>query len=260
MSSGQSSANFARLLVLGFACLAGAAAAQPPSAAAPDRSGREAAVIDLTGQWIAIVNEDWRWRMVTPAKGDYESVFTLNDAGRAVADRWDETQDGACRTYGAGGLMRLPTRVRIEWVDDETLSIETDAGGQTRLLHFDSLPAANEAHTLQGYSVAHWVPNLGRVGGAFQGMTLPPLEVGGSLAVTTTHLSEGWLRRNGVPYSDQTVLTEYFDRFDTPGGDEWFVVTTIIEDPIYHNGQYITSSHFRRESNRSGWNETRCSE
>jgi hypothetical protein len=246
--------------VLACVIVAGVAQAQPPSRAAPDRSGREAAVIDLTGQWVAIVNEDWRWRMVTPAKGDYESVFTLNATGREIADRWDESQDGACRTYGAGGLLRMPTRVRIEWADDETLRLQTDAGRQTRLLRFDAAPGTNERSTLQGYSVARWVPNLGRVGGAFQGQTLPPMEVGGSLLVTTTHLSEGWLRRNGVPYSDQTVLTEYFDRFDTPGGDEWFVVTTIVDDPAYHNGQYVTSSHFRRESNRSGWNETTCSE
>ncbi len=246
--------------MLGFATSFGALAQPPGAAPAPDRSGRDGALIELTGQWVAIVNEDWRWRMVTPAKGDYESVQTLNAAGRAVADRWDESQDGHCKTYGAGGLMRMPTRVRIDWADDETLRIRTDAGEQTRLLHFDSTAGANTPHTLQGFSAAQWEPNLGRVGGAFQRMTLPPLEIGGSLLVTTTHLSEGWLRRNGVPYSDQTTLTEYFDRFDTPGGDEWFVVTTIVSDPSYHNGRYITSSHFRKESGRSGWNETQCSE
>lgn len=250
----------AGLLAVGvYLQVAGVAVAQPP-AAAPEVSGRDGAVIDLTGQWVAIVNEDWRWRMVTPAKGDYESVFTLNAAGRAVADQWDVSQDGSCKAYGAGGLLRMPTRLRIDWADDDTLSIRSDAGSQSRLLHFRSAPRAGEPHTLQGYSVARWEPTLSRVGGAFQGETLPPLSIGGSLAITTSYLTEGWLRRNGVPYSDETVLTEYFDRFATPVGDEWFVVTTIVEDPVYHNGQYITSSHFRRESDTSGWNETRCSE
>lgn len=245
--------NKARVLALALASLIAGTAVQ-----AQALSGRDAAVIDLTGQWVAIVNEEWRWRMITPAKGDYESVFTLNDAGRAVADRWDESQDGACKTYGAGGLMRLPTRVRIDWEDDETLRIRSDAGSQTRLFHFDAEADAMQSHTLQGYSFAQWERNLDRVGGAFQRQLLPPLEAGGSLTVTTTHLAEGWLRRNGVPYSEQTRLTEHYDRFDTPGGDEWFVVTTIVEDPLYHNGEFITSSHFRRESNRSGWNETTC--
>jgi hypothetical protein len=260
MMLGSSLSRCAQLAFVMVAVFAGAAVAQPRSQPAPELSGRDAAVIDLTGQWVAIVNEDWRWRMVTPAKGDYESVQTLNAAGRAVADRWDESQDGSCKAYGAGGLLRMPTRVRIDWADDETLRIRTDAGAQTRLLHFDAAPGANDPHTLQGFSAARWDRNLGRVGGAFQGQTLPPMEVGGSLSVTTTQLSEGWLRRNGVPYSDQSVLTEYFDRFDTPGGDEWFVVTTILDDPLYHRGQYITSSHFRREAGRGGWNQTRCSE
>jgi hypothetical protein len=156
--------------------------------------------------------------------------------------------------------MRMPTRVRIDWANDETLRIRSDAGDQTRLLHFDSDAPANEPHTLQGFSRAQWEPNLDRVGGAFQRITVPPLEVGGSLLVTTTHLSEAWLRRNGVPYSAETTLTEYYDRFATPGGDEWFVVTTIVDDPLYHNRRYVTSSHFRRESGRSGWNVTTCGE
>src|SRR5688500_2609920 len=66
---------------------------------APPAAPREAAPIDLTGQWVAIVNEDWRWRMVTPPKGDYASV-PLNDEGRRVADQWDAAQDGDCKAYG----------------------------------------------------------------------------------------------------------------------------------------------------------------
>jgi hypothetical protein len=68
----------------------------------------------------------------------------------------------------------------------------------------------------------------------------------------------GWLRRNGVPYGEKASLTEYFDRFKTPAGDEWFVVTTIVEDPVYLNGRFITSSNFRRETDRSKWFPKAC--
>src|SRR5690242_15757023 len=100
-----------------------ATAAQPRAPQAP-RTARAAAQADLTGTWVAQITEDWRWRMITPPKGDYASV-PLNAAGRQVADRWDLAADVAageqCRAFGAGGLMRLPTRVKISWADDETL-------------------------------------------------------------------------------------------------------------------------------------------
>ena len=79
-----------------FAVAAGAVVlAQGPRADA--RSARESALIDITGQWVSIVTEDWRWRMVTPPKGDTSSV-PLNAAGRKAADAWDLNAD---RTRGA---------------------------------------------------------------------------------------------------------------------------------------------------------------
>src|SRR5262245_3474048 len=104
--------------------------------AAPPPTPRAAAPIDLTGNWVSIVNEDWRWRMVTPPKGDYASV-PLNDAGRKVADSWTTAKDGSCEAYGAAGLMRNPTRLRVSWEADNVLKIETDAGVQTRRFLFD---------------------------------------------------------------------------------------------------------------------------
>ncbi len=230
--------------------------AQPAAPAAP-QTAREAAVIDLTGQWVAIVNEDWRWRMVTPPKGDYASV-PLNDAGRRVADEWDPATDGACEAYGAAALLRMPTRLRIRWAGDELLTIETDAGRQTRSLRFGAAQPPAQ-HTLEGHSVAKWVrppappggPGLaGAGGGAARG--------GGYLDVRTTHLAPGWLRRNGVPYSEGAALTEYFARFAAPNGDEWLVVTTIVEDSRYLTQRYVTSNHFRRESEGGAWNPTPC--
>ncbi len=130
--------------------------AQPaPRPAGPPPTPRAAAPLDMTGQWVAIVNEDWRWRMVTPPKGDYASV-PLNDEGRRVADQWTEAQDGACEAYGAAALLRMPTRLRIRWDGDERLVIETDAGRQTRNLEFNSSAPAG-ARSLQGLSKAKWV-------------------------------------------------------------------------------------------------------
>src|SRR2546423_2932472 len=145
-----------RILLTAFAALALgisiAAQAPTPRALSP---------IDLTGNWVSIVTEDWRFRMVTPPKGDYASV-PLNAAARAVADKWDPAKDeaegNACKSYGAANIMRTPGRLRISWENDTTLKIEADAGQQTRLLHFG--PAAGAAQAVepswQGYSVAEW--------------------------------------------------------------------------------------------------------
>src|SRR5437879_2681092 len=102
-------------------------------------SGKADAPIDITGYWVSIVSEDWRWRMVTPAKGDYASV-PLTPAGRQVADAWDLGKDKAagdeCKAFGAAGVLRLPLRIHITWQDDTTLKLETDAGQQTRVFRF----------------------------------------------------------------------------------------------------------------------------
>jgi hypothetical protein len=233
-----------------------AAQPQPPAAQQP-QSSRAAAPLDLTGQWVAIVNEDWRWRMVTPPKGDYASV-PLNDEGRRVADLWDSTQDGGCEAYGAPGLLRMPLRMRIAWDGDEALTIATDAGEQTRRLNFDRsvMPGAR---SLQGHSVAEWVRpprppgQQGLAGAGGRGVT-----TGGHLKVTTTNLSAGWLRRNGVPYSENAVLTEHFDRFTAPNGDEWLMVTTIVEDPVYLTARFVTRSHFRRDASPGNWRPAAC--
>jgi len=252
--------NPARALLAVIALFVAAAslaqpARQPP---APPATPREAAPIDLTGQWVAIVNEDWRWRMVTPPKGDYASV-PLNDEGRRVADQWTEAQDGACEAYGAAALMRMPTRLRIRWQGDDRLVVDTDAGRQTRTFAFGS-PAPAAAPSLQGQSVAKWVtpprpaggPGLAGAGGD------GGARAGGYLEVRTTSLSGGWLRRNGVPYSRDAVVTEYFARFAAPNGDEWLMVTTIVDDPLYLTQRYITSSHFRREAQGGRWNPRAC--
>jgi hypothetical protein len=233
--------------------IAGAQPARPPAPANP----REAAPIDLTGQWVAIVNEDWRWRMVTPPKGDYASV-PLNDEGRRVADQWDPSQDGDCKAYGAAALLRMPTRLRIRWDGNERLVLETDAGRQVRNLDFGT-PAPASARSLQGQSTARWVTPPRAAGGpGLVGTGSGGPAGGGYLEVKTTHLSGGWLRRNGVPYSEDAELTEYFARFAAPNGDEWLMVTTIVDDPKYLTQRFIVSNHFRRERNGGPWNPKPC--
>lgn len=221
----------------------------------PPPTPRVSAPIDLTGLWVSIVNEDWRWRMVTAPKGDFPGV-PLNPAGQQVARAWDPASDGSCKAFGAAGLLRMPTRLRISWTDDTTLKLETDNGQQTRTLAFAPRPARGPS--LQGQSVAEWRRTLPRSNPFIAFAGGPPAGPGGSLKVVTTNLAGGWLRRNGVPYGARATVTEYFDRFPGPDGAEWFVVTTIVDDPEYLLTRFVTSSHFRREPDASKWLPRPC--
>ena len=249
-------------LVTALALLLGAglAAQQPPAPAgrggAP-QTPQAGAPIDITGTWVAIVNEDWRWRMVTPPKGDYASV-PLNAEARKVADAWDAAKDGLCDAYGAAGLMRIPTRLNISWENPTTVKIDTDAGEQTRRLIFETTQKPSGPPTLQGFSAAEWERpgGGGRGGGGARGGGAPPQ--GGTLKVVTTNMRAAWLRKNGVPYSEGAVLTEYFDRFPAPDGGEWLVVTSIVSDPKYLTADFITSTHFRKEPDASKFAPMPC--
>jgi len=196
--------------------------------------------------------------MVTPPKGDYASV-PLNGDGRNVAEAWDAGKDEAageqCKSYGAAGLMRVPGRIHIFWDNDTTLHVDTDAGTQTRIFHFAGEAPPAEAASWQGYSAARWEPMpTGR--GLFGA---PDQEVPeGALKIVTTHLRLGYLRKNGVPYSENTELTEYYNATREPNGDQWLFVTTIVKDPKYLNQPFITSTHFKKEPDGSKWNATPC--
>jgi hypothetical protein len=227
--------------------------------------GRVGAPADLAGYWVSVVTEDWRWRMVTPLKGDSASV-PVNAEARKLIDAWDPAKDEAaglqCKAYGAPAIMRVPGRLHITWQDDNTLRIETDAGAQTRLFHFGGGPPQGGAPSRQGYSVARWEPPTppGPAGvGAGVGVGNRLGARSRSLEVVTTQLSPGYLRKNGVPYGATTTLTEYYDRFHEPNGDEWFTVTTIVTDPQYLAIPFVTTSDFKKQSGASGWNPTPCS-
>jgi hypothetical protein len=207
---------------------------------------------------VAIVSEDWRWRMVTPPKNDVASV-PLNPQGRKVAAAWDLAADNAagnqCKAFGAAGLMRMPTRVRVSWQDDSTLKLETDAGTQTRLFKFGPPTPVGE-RTWQGVSSAEWVKQAQTRGLGFGGRGGG--NAGGTLKVVTTQMRAGYLRKNGVPYSENAVLTEYFNRHSGPGPLEWFTVTTVVEDPTYLSQPFITSTSFRKEADDGKWRPTPC--
>lgn len=229
----------------------------------PPRAPREAAPVDLTGTWVSVVSEDWRWRMLTPVKNDFQSI-PLNREGLRVGGEWDPAKDEAlglqCKSFGAPAIMRVPGRLRISWQDEKTLKIETDAGMQTRLLNFNSPPTTTEAVSWQGYSVANWErPVTGRYSGAALPIFTGSIGRGGrSLEVTTTNLREGYYRRNGPPYSSDAVVQEYFDYHVQPNGEEWFTVTTVVTDPKYLLGPFITSTDFKKQRNAEGWNPTPC--
>jgi hypothetical protein len=263
---------FLALFVATVAGQGGAPAARTPQGLAP---------VDLTGYWVSVVTEDWRWRMLTPPKGDAQSV-PINAEGKRVTDGWDLARDNAaglqCKAFGVGGVMRQPGRLHITWQDDSTLKIDTDAGTQTRLLNFDRAKQVPAEKTWQGFSIAEWQgPQRGRgagppptpisptvPGGGGSGLRGGPpptgaISEGGSLKVVTTRFREGYLRKNGVPYSEDASITEYFDRLPPhPNGDVWMLVLTIVEDPRYLTQPFYTSTHFKLERDGTKWNPTPC--
>jgi len=225
------------------------AARLPPPTPTQNRAG---APFDMTGYWVSVVTEDWMWRMVTPPKGDVTSL-PVNPEGRRVTNEWNPAEDGSCKAFGAAALMRMPTRVRVSWEADDVLKVETDAGQQTRRFIFAKPAPAGTPKSLQGYSTALWqFPLRSTLRGD------PPPTGGASLFVTTTNLSPGWLRRNGVPYSENAKVTEYYDQFKLENGEEWLAVTTLVDDPTYLTQQYVTSTHFRREKDGSKWAPGPC--
>lgn len=224
---------------------------------------RAAAPIDLTGYWVSLITDDWRWRVVTPPKGDV-LYLPVNEAARKVAEAWDPDRDEAageaCRAYGAGGIMHLPGRLHISWEDDSTLKVEIDTGMQTRLFRFGNPPPPTGAPTWQGFSLARWeLP--GTSGGRGRGAAAPAPgpRPGSSLRVDTTHMRPGYYRRNGVPYGASARMTEWFTTVTEPDGNTYLIVTKVLEDPEYIQGAYVRSVQFKKQPDGAGWLPTPCS-
>jgi hypothetical protein len=229
---------------------ADSAPARPAAAAATPQS---TAPIDLTGYWVSVVTQDWRWRMVTPPKGDYESIPITLEA-KKVGDSWDPAKDEAageaCKGYGAAAIMALPSRLHITWQDVSTMKVEVDTGTQTRLLHFGNWKPHDRTATWQGDSIAAWEPASGPRDAAARG---------GSLKVVTTNVRPGYLRKNGVPYSARAKLTEYWDLGEERNGDRWITMTSVLEDSQYLRVPYILALQFKKEADGSKWDPTPCS-
>ena len=249
--------NVVSIVVALCAIAGGPVSAQRGRGAPPGGTPKAAAPIDLTGNWVSVVSEDWLQRMLMPPRGDYAGV-PLSLEGRRVANAWEPAllaTDG-CKPYGAPAVMRIPGRLQISWENDTTMKIETDAGLQTRLLHFDQSKTLATDRSWQGYSQAEWEQLVQR-GGQGGGLVPPPPRAGAALKVVTTKLKAGYLRKNGVSYSEDVVLTEYFDRLSEEG-TEWLLVKTIVSDPKYLAQDFVTSTHFRQEPGNSKWMPSPC--
>jgi hypothetical protein len=259
-------------------------------APAAPQTAQAAASSDLTGSWVRLVTEDWRWLMVVAQKGNTDSIG-LSPAGTTILNAWDPAKDEAegnqCKGYGAGAISRLPTRARVTWQDGNTLKWETDQGMQTRLFKFGAAAqeaAANPgAPSWQGLSIATWEPVAGGRGGGIGGPTGPPVAAAGDgappplaappapggarggnqngwLKVVTTNVKSGYLRKNGVPYSEKATITEYFQPTPETYGVRYMTVTTIIEDPEYLTTALVTSSNYKKlPDTNNGWDPQPCS-
>jgi hypothetical protein len=224
----------------------------PPAA----QSAKTAAPVDLTGYWVSIVTEDWIERMSpdSPPSGTGGARGLAAARGPAPTPPPNGEQ---CRVYAAGGSLRVPTRLNITWADDNTLKIQMDAGNQTRLLHFNTTTPPPAEKSLQGYSVAAWELGAGARGGGRGGPpggAAPAAPRWGSLNVTTTNLSGGYLLSSRSLYSDNAVLTEYFSKHSDFGVD-YFTVTAQIQDGPQTR---VTSSTFKKEPNGSKFTPGPC--
>ena len=279
-------------------CLSVASMAHAQGRGGPPPTAKALAPIDLTGYWTAVITEDWHVRMLTAPTGDFgtgapgaienpgvgriglgpnpadRSNIPYRAVGAQAALKWDPAKDeaegNACKAYGAAGIMRQPTRLHVTWRDDNTLAMDADYGTQTRLLHFGPSstgrldfgnatyfplqagkgePPAGLEPSWQGYSVASWTIMGGR--GDF--------ERGGSLKVVTTRLKPGYYWKNGMPYTGNAVLTEYFRVMELPDRSQWIRFTQIVEDPEYLTQPWIVNYQFKRLPDGSTWNPTPCS-
>jgi len=236
------------LVIVAVAC--GVPAQAQPQGSASSPSARDAAPIDLTGYWVSYVTENWRYRMVTPAKGEYRRIPS-SPAALPIINGWDPAADersgNQCKSYGAGAIMTVPGRLHITWQDADTLRIDTDSGMQTRLFRFTARTSTSKPNpSWQGESTARWE-------------RVPAPDRGGSLSVVTSNLRAGYLRKNGVPYSEQATVSEHFDLAPLPDGGQLLLVTTTVEDPRYLNAPYVVSPHFKKEPDGSRWDPTPCS-
>jgi glyoxylase-like metal-dependent hydrolase (beta-lactamase superfamily II) len=193
----------------------------------------------LAGNWNPYRNhEDEQDRGPGPDLGDYLGI-SLNSAARLFADSWDASrltlQEHQCRVHVAPYIYHGPLQLRIwEEKDPETQRIVAiknyiSTYEQTRTIWMDGRPHPSPfaPHTFMGFSTGKWEGNV--------------------LTVTTTHLKQGWIRRNGVPESDQTTLYERFIR-----NGKYLTHVVIITDPVYLAEPMIRTTDFQIATQDNG--------
>ncbi len=192
------------------------------------------AQVDFSGVWQPLYQEDVPERLAGPALRDYVGL-PINDSARQFADSWDPSRitlpEEQCRVHVSPYIYRGPTQLRI-WEDkdpktQQLLAIKhyISTYEQTRTIWMDGRPhpGPNAPHTWMGFSTGRYVGDM--------------------LVVETTHLKQGWLRRNGLPMSDRATMTEYFVRF----GDQ-MTHTFVLLDPVYLTEPLVKSQDFSRNT------------
>ncbi|MBV9769042.1 MAG: MBL fold metallo-hydrolase [Bryobacterales bacterium] len=188
------------------------------------------AQIDPTGEWAPQFDEDFLERIPGPDIGDYLGL-PINNAARLRGDSWDASlltlPENQCRPHPSDYAWRGPANLRI-WkeVDRDTqklIAYHTHISWQApeRTIWMDGRPhpSADAAHTWQGFSTGTWDGDV--------------------LTITTTHLKEGWIRRNGIPRSENATITEHLFRH----GDR-LTVMVIIDDPAYLTEPFVRTTDF----------------
>ncbi len=171
-----------------------------------------------------------------PDLGDYTG-YPINDAARLRAESWDASrltlQEHQCRVHIAPYIYRGPMAVRVwEEKDSDTQQVTAirqyiSTYEQNRTIWMDGRPHPPDyaAHTWMGFSTGKWEGNM--------------------LTVYTTHLKMGWIRRNGLPESDEATVTEHFIRLEPT----LMTHVTIINDPAYTTEPIIRTEDFRLNLN-----------
>ncbi len=192
---------------------------------------------DLTGYWSPIMHEDPIFRTAGPSLRDY-SGLPINDAARAIADAWNPEDnykpENQCEMHGAAYIMRSPLRFDLSYDDADTISIKIELEmGRERKIYLDGRAREPGPATDMGHSVGQWD--------------------GDTLTVTTTHMRQKYIRRNGVPNSEEAVMTEHFVRHGN-----LLTIISIIEDPVFLTAPLVRSVSFNRRDDEFKWIRFPC--
>jgi hypothetical protein len=183
---------------------------------------------DLAGMWGQRFHEELPERGAGPEIGDYVGL-PVNDAARLRADSWDAAKwtipERQCEPHPADYAPRGPASLRIGRTVDPIsqdvvswdLTIMWSLSYRSVFMDGRPRPSQYALHSWQGFSTGEWEGDM--------------------LKVTTTHLKEGWVRRNGLPRSDRATVIEYFIR-----NEDYLTLATVVVDPVYLTEPLVRTS------------------